>query len=138
MKKLILLILSAFVLLLCGCSDNEVRVEKNSEKIFQDGDIIGEGKKTFELTVKYEDGKSEKCTVKTDKETLGDALLEYNIISGDSGEYGLYVKKVNGVEADYEKTKTYWGLYINGEYATTGADAVKIKDGEKYSFEIGK
>ena len=137
MKKILLLMMAVLVLLLCGCKE-DAKVVSETAKIFENGDVVGQGEKAFEFSVKYEDGKSETCTIKTDKETVGDALLENEIISGEDGPYGLYVKTVNGVEADYDKSKTYWAFYVNGEYATNAVDATKIKDGEKYSFEIGK
>ena len=138
MRKLTLAVLAFFVVTLCGCQKNEVAEIKQAEEVFSDGVVVGEGEKEFEFSVKYENGKVERCTVKTDKNTVGEALLENGIITGEDGPYGLYVKSVNGVVADFDKTGTYWAFYVNGEYATNGVDSTEIKDGEKYSFEIGK
>ena len=139
MKRIIALMMLVFMVTLCGCGGNEETASNTeTKKVFFDGDIIGEGKTSFEFSVKYEDGKVEKCTVKTDKKTVGEALMENGIITGEDGQYGLYVKTVNGEYADYDKTGTYWAFYINGEYATSGVDTTKISNGEKYSFEIGK
>ena len=130
--------LALFVMTFCGCQKKDEVELKQTAEIFSDGDIIGEGEKEFEFSVKYENGETEKCIVKTDKKTVGDALLENEIITGEDGPYGLYVKSVNGAVADFDKTGTYWAFYVNGEYATSGVDSTEIKDGEKYSFEIGK
>ena len=46
----------------------------------------------------------------------------------------LYVKKVNGILADFDKDQTYWGFYQNGEYLLTGVDTTAIVGGEH--FEI--
>ena len=43
-------------------------------------------------------------------------------------------KKVNGILADYDVDKTYWGLYKNGEYLMTGVDTTEIADGEHYEL----
>ena len=61
-------------------------------------------------------------------------LLE--LIAGDESEYGLYVKMVNGITADYDADGVYWAFYINGEYAATGVDSTPITEGESYSFKV--
>ena len=94
---------------------------------------LGEGAVTIRAEVKAED-KSVTFTVHTDSETLGAALLENDLISGDEGEFGLYIKFVNGIEADYDKDGTYWSLSRNGEYLMTGADSTPITDGEHYEL----
>ena len=58
------------------------------------------------------------------------------MIDGDESEYGLYVKTVNGITADYDTDGVYWAFYINDEYAPTGVDSTTITEGERYSFRI--
>ena len=77
-------------------------------------------------------------TINTDKETVGAALLEHQLIAGEDGAYGLYVKTVNGILADYDVDQSYWAFYINGEYAMTGVDTTPITDGEIYKLEYTK
>ena len=77
-------------------------------------------------------------TVHTDKTTVGAALLEHGIIAGEEGQYGLYIKNVNGITADYDVDQSYWSFYINGEYAMTGADMTDIAEGTVYRFEYTK
>ena len=98
---------------------------------------LGEGATTITVVVKAED-KSITFTVNTDKTTVGDALLEHNLIEGEEGAYGLYVKKVNGIVADYDVDQTYWGFYIDGEYAMTGVDSTDITAGATYTLERTK
>lgn len=93
---------------------------------------------SFNFEIVYEDGQTEKLTIETTEETVGKALLKENIIEGEDGPYGLYVKKVKGQLADFEKTGTYWAFYIDGEYATTGAEKTKIKEGSTYTFKVEK
>jgi len=69
---------------------------------------------------------------------LGAALSELGLIDGEEGEYGLYVKTVNGKTADYDTDGMYWALYINDEYAQSGVDTVEIKEGDSYSFKMEK
>ena len=98
---------------------------------------FGTGSKTVQVEVKAE-GQSVTFTIHTDKETLGEALIEHNLIAGEEGAYGLYVKFVNGIEADYDKDKTYWSFYKNGEYMMTGVDTTVISDGEHYELSKEK
>ena len=51
-------------------------------------------------------------------------------------DYGLYVKEVNGITADYDVDGTYWAFYINDEYASTGVDSTNITEGDNYSFKV--
>ena len=50
----------------------------------------------------------------------------------------MYVKKVNGILADYNIDKTYWAFYINGEYAFSGVDTTPVENGATYSFKVEK
>ncbi|MBR6529947.1 MAG: DUF4430 domain-containing protein [Clostridia bacterium] len=93
---------------------------------------------TFSVTVVFEDGQKETKTLTTEKSTVGDALLEAGIIEGDEGLYGLYVKKVLGVFAEYETTGTYWAFYIDGEYAPTGVEMTAIDPEKTYELRVEK
>lgn len=94
---------------------------------------FGTGKTTVQVEVKVED-KSVTFTIHTDKTMLGDALLDHALIAGDMGEYGLYVKVVNGVTADYDVDMSYWLLCQNGETLMTGVDTTEIIDGAHYEL----
>lgn len=96
---------------------------------------IGEGSTKFNFTV-FDGEKETAFLVKTDKKTVGEALIDVRLISGEQGAYGLYVKTVNGVTADYDKDGKYWAFYINGEYAMTGVDSTDIVSGDSYAFKI--
>lgn len=94
---------------------------------------FGAGAKTVQVEVKAGD-ESVTFTLHTDKETLGDALLEHDLVAGEQGAYGLYVKLVNGIEADYDKDGSYWGLYKSGEMMLVGVDGAVIADGDHYEL----
>ena len=98
---------------------------------------FGEGAKTVKVKVIAED-RSVTFTVKTDAKTLGEALIAHDLIAGDQGEFGLYIKFVNGIRADYDLDKRYWNFTKNGEYMMTGADMTEIADGECYEFTYAK
>ena len=98
---------------------------------------LGSGAKTVVVEVKAED-QQVTFTIKTDKDTVGAALLEHGLIAGEEGAYGLYIKQVNGITADYDVDQTYWSFYINGEYAMTGVDTTEITEGATYRLEYTK
>ena len=71
--------------------------------------------------------------------TLGlAAALALGIIAGDDSQYGLYVKTVNGITADYDKDQTWWGFYIDGVSASAGVDSTDIVNGSTYGFKVEK
>jgi hypothetical protein len=70
--------------------------------------------------------------------TVGEALLEKELVTGEAGQYGLYVKTVCGVTADYDADQTYWAFYIGEEYAMTGVDKTAIEDGATYILRRSK
>ena len=98
---------------------------------------FGKGAKTVTVEVAVEE-QLVTFTVHTDKDTVGAALLEHELIAGDESEYGLYVKVVNGMTADYDVDQSYWAFYINGEFAMTGVDATEIDEGAVYQLAYTK
>ena len=113
-------------------------IRKDLPEIWQDATYVkdtelGNGSKTFTLKVEVEEN-SVTFTIHTDADTVGKALLDLGLIEGDNGQWGLYVKKVNGMFADYDVDQTYWSFYINGEYALTGVELTEITDGYEYSL----
>lgn len=99
---------------------------------------LGEGKTQFLFTVVDKEGAETFFEIHTDKEIVGDALLELGLIEGEDGDFGIFVKSVNGIIADYDIDKTYWAFYINGEYAMSGVDATTIEEGASYMFKVEK
>lgn len=100
--------------------------------------VLGEGENKFLFTVVDKDGVETVFEIHTDKEIVGEALLELELIEGEEGEFGLFVKAVNGIVADYEVDKTYWAFYVNGEYAMSGVDTTTIEEGASYMFRVEK
>ena len=116
---------------------SEVSEEASATETAEATDI-GEGNTEFAFEVVLEDGTTTLYNVHTDEKTVGAALLGVNLIAGDDSEYGLYVKTVDGVTADYDKDGTYWAFYIDGEYASTGVDSTDVVPGSTYSFKVEK
>ena len=138
MKKVIFSLISCFlILVLClgisGCNNQKPATDVWEDAVYKENAEFGSGSKTVMVEVVVED-KSVTFTVHSDKETLGDALVEHDLIDGEMGAYGLYIKKVNGITADYEINKCYWGINKNGESLMTGIDGEKLVDGEHYEL----
>ena len=115
-----------------GCSDTSV--EKEQATIQLSGGELGEGSTQFTFNVVNQDQSINEFKISTDKETVGEALLEVKLIAGENGDYGLYVKEVNGIYLDYDKDGKYWAFYVNDSYAMFGVDTTPIVEGEVYSF----
>ncbi|MBR2869027.1 MAG: DUF4430 domain-containing protein [Clostridia bacterium] len=129
-------VLMLFSLVSCsgnGLSDGSIW----SDATYTEDIQLGKGQKTITVEVEAEE-KVVVFTVKTDKETVGEALQELELIEGEEGEYGLYVKTVNGMLADYGVNQSYWAFLINGEYASTGVDGAVIADKEIYRLVYTK
>lgn len=144
-KKLLLTVLcivliAAMALFTTGCSKNNTTDEtpnttqSTEPSIPADVTVKGEGKTSFYFNVTNTDGAVTKFLIKTDKKTVGEALLELGMITGNASDYGLYVTSVNNITADWNTECAYWAFHINGEYAQTGVDATDITAGATYGF----
>ena len=142
MKKIIsVLLLAVIAFAFCSCdkiTDKQLFADKQTQDTLPsnkpENEIIGEGAASFVFEVYDENSNVNIVTVKTNKKTVGEALIELGIIEGEQGPYGLYVKAVNGIYADYDTDGAYWAFYINGEYAVTGVDMTEIDETAVYSF----
>lgn len=95
---------------------------------------VGEGGTVFTLKITAGD-RTITVTVSTDEAVLGDALVAAGLIAGEEGDYGLYVKTVNGMTLDYDTDGMYWAFYIDGEYAMTGVDGENIDFAKVYELK---
>ncbi|MBR5614225.1 MAG: DUF4430 domain-containing protein [Clostridia bacterium] len=135
---IIYIVLTAAVCLaLSACSNSGQQSDLWENAIYTQDTELGSGAKTIAVEVKAEE-KAVTFKINTDKKTVGDALSEHKLISGEKSAYGLYVKFVNGIEADYNKTKSFWAFSKNGESMMTGVDGEEITDGSHYEFVYTK
>ncbi len=94
-----------------------------------------------EYTLEVSDGnKSVQYSGKTDSEYLSDLIDELKNTDNfeyesSAGDYGMYITSVNGLKADDEQ-KTYWAIYVNGEYGQYGADLQPVNDGDAYALKL--
>ena len=141
MKKILSQILLLALCLSCifsfaSCSKTQPKgLWENA--LYNEDTTLGEGAKT--VTVEFEmQEKTITFSLKTDKSTVGEALLDCGLIEGEEGAYGLYIKKVNGVTADYDIDQSYWAFYENGAYAMAGVDMTEIDESVTYKLAYTK
>lgn len=137
LSYLLVCVLFAAMTLTTGCGDKVKAVNENVYETIE-GCTLGEGNTEFAFSVVDESGNQTDFTIRTDETSVGNALQKVNLIYGEEGPYGLYVKTVNGITADYETSGTYWAFYINGEYAMTGVDTTTVETGSQYTLKVEK
>ena len=137
---LLFILISTFAFVMTGCGTETAQTETpdNQTQVLEDGAVIGEGATSFNMVVIDADGNSKSFMVNTDKENVGDALVELNLIAGEKDSVGLFVTTVNGITYDYYKDGLYWSFQINDELASTAVDKTKIEDGVTYTFKATK
>ena len=140
---LCIVLIAAIALFTTACNDNKTNDTTTTEGAVSTTErpkatVLGKGETKFTFTVTDLDGKETVFEINTDKKTVGEALLDLELIAGEDGQYGLYVKTVNGITLDYDKDGAYWSFYINGEYATSGVDVTDIVAGTSYAFKAEK
>ncbi len=124
----------AMIFMLGACGETQKDIITTTEPISaetQDGN-------TFTFEVVDATGNKTQLPVMTDVKILGDALQNLGYIKGEQGPYGLYIKEVNGITADYDVDGTYWAFYVNDELSMKGVDQTEIVDGAIYSFRVEK
>ena len=131
MLSLVLVFVLIAAAALTGCSGKPAETTGAPEPAGQTT-VLGEGSKTMDFTVVDKEGITHLYTIHTDAETVGQALLALELIDGEEGPYGLYIKSVLGQVLDYETDGMYWGFYVNGDYALTGVDQTPITEGDAY------
>ena len=131
MLSLVLVFVLIAAAALTGCSGKPAETTGAPEPAGQTT-VLGEGSKVMDFTVVDKEGTTHLYTIHTDAEMVGQALMELELIDGEEGPYGLYIKSVLGQVLDYETDGMYWGFYVNGDYALTGVDQTPITEGDAY------
>ena len=137
MKKVVSSVSVIALLLVClfatGCQAKPEATGIWADATYTEDTTLGKGATTLTVVVAAEE-KEVTFTVKTDKKTVGEALLEQNLIEGKDGMYTV----VNGMTADYNVDQTYWAFYENDAYANQGMDTTTITDGVTYKLVRSK
>lgn len=133
---LCILLVAAMAMFTTACTKSNE--DPDTGTVTQDMGTLGQGETAFTFVVSDKEGKEFHYAIETDKKTVGEALLELELIDGDEGPYGLYVKSVKDITLDYDKDGMYWAFYIGEEMAPTGVDMTEIEQGATYRFVATK
>ncbi len=93
-----------------------------------------QGAKTFTVEVVHADGSAKTFTYHTDEEYVGAVLQAEGLLTGEMGEFGLYIHEVDGERAVYEENGAYWAFYVGEEYGNTGVDMTPVHDGDSFKL----
>jgi len=94
-----------------------------------------QGAKTITLEVVHKDQSSNSFEIHTDREYLGEALTDEELVEGENGPYGMFITTVDKETAD-DANQEWWCITKNGEQVNTSADQTPIADGEKYELTL--
>ena len=136
------LVRTLFSLLLCVvlCAAAVTGMAESAETLTEETPVerlsLGEGNVSFLFSVVDDLGEETFYEIFTDGETVGEALLATGLLEGEDGPYGLYIKTVNGILADFSVNGHYWAFYIDGEYAMSGVDQTKIEPEHVYMLKF--
>ena len=93
-----------------------------------------EGSKTITVEVVHKDKSKNTFTYKTDAEYLEEVLVGEDLVEGEEGQYGLYIKVVDGEKADYDEDGAYWSIEQDGEPSVLGAGEMPVHDGDSFAL----
>ena len=120
-----------------ACAKQPEDIDLWANATYVDDVFFGDGAKTLMVSVTADD-KTVTFTLYSDKKTVGEALLEHDLVAGEMGAYGLYVKVVNGITADYDVNQSFWSFMKDGEPLMTGVDGEEFSNGDKYELVYTK
>ena len=135
----LIFVLSASFSLVSCLNENDDDIKESETPVSTSAETPEDKRITITLDVVGPDGSSKEHSVKTDaSKNLRQALEEAGLISGEEGAYGLYVKVVDGITADYDVDQSWWGFYKDGEMLMTGVDTTPIADGDHFELVYSK
>lgn len=102
-----------------------------------------QGTKSVILEVTSAEGEKKEYSLKTDAEFLKEVMDELKdqgfTYSGTESDMGIMIDTVNGEKADYMENGSYWGIFVNGEFANYGISEQPVTDGDTFglAYTIG-
>ena len=133
---LLLVVIAVFSFASCG-NETPPEVSDNllwNDAIYTEDTEFINGEKHLGMLVTA-DGKTIVFNIYSDAATVGEALIENNLVEGSEGQFGLYISNVNGMKDVYEEDGAYWGFYDrDGELMSTGVDMTELHDGDVYDL----
>ncbi len=125
MKKRTIALLLALVLLVCAMLAVWLHLSPKTAP----------GEKSITVEITHTDGTVKSLQLQTAEEFLAPALEAEHLISGEEGDYGLFIHTVDGEFADADQSQ-WWVFTVNGEMGVYGADTQPIAEGDVYAFSV--
>lgn len=94
-----------------------------------------QGAKTITVDVIHKDTSQKTFEYHTDREYLGEVLIDEGLVSGEEGAYGMFITTVDSETVD-NANQEWWCITKNQEMLNTSADQTPIADGEKYELTL--
>ena len=94
-----------------------------------------DGEKNISVTVIHGDKTEKTFTYQTDAEYLGEVLTEEKLVTGDNGDYGLFITEADGETAN-ESLQQWWCITKGGESVNTSADQTPIHDSDQFELTL--
>ena len=94
----------------------------------------GEKRVTVEIISERDNLKFSKTYITT-ATTLGDLLVEKELVTVEESAYGRYITAAKGYSQDYT-TGHYWMTKENGEYCAYGIDSTPLVNGHTYTLVL--
>jgi predicted small lipoprotein YifL len=95
---------------------------------------IGQGGTVFRFEVTDNNQMVTAWDVHTNETTVGAALLAVGLIEGEPSDFGLEIKYVNGLRADFTEDKAFWAFHVDGGFAMSGVDSTDIETDKTYAL----
>ncbi len=93
------------------------------------------GAKAITVEVIHKDGSLKSFTYHTDREYLGEVLIDEELVLGEEGPYGIFITSVDNETAD-NSNQEWWCITKNNEQLNTSANQTPITDGDKYELTL--
>ncbi len=123
-----LILVAVFMLFSVSCAKKVDATGAWESATYLKDTTVGKGDKTIKVEIEAGD-QSIVLTVKTDKETLGDALFELGLINDAS-----FFDTLNGMKADFNDGGMFWKFMKGDTSMNHGVGDEKISGGEHYRF----
>ena len=94
-----------------------------------------EGMKHISVTVGHGNGEEKVFPYDTDAAYLGELLEADGLISGEDGQFGLFITEVDGETAD-DQAQEWWCITKGGEMVNTSVDTTPIEDGDEFELTL--
>lgn len=86
--------------------------------------------------ISQQDGYDQQYSFDTELETLGDLLIENDLVTAEESAYGRFITAAGGIPGGADDR--YWMIYVDDKAAETGMDDIALEDGAAYRLALEK